>query len=96
MARDSHLRILCYDVSCDRRRRKIAKLLEEEATRVQYSVFEARLTKRALAKLVTLVEAHLDRNDSLRVYTVGRNGERHCDVRGAGAPIEAEAGFWLL
>ena len=96
MGRDQKLRVLCYDVSCDKRRRRIAKLLEEEASRVQYSVFETRMGPGALKRLVAKVEQHLGKGDSLRVYTVGRNGERHCDVYGSGVPIEHEAGYWLL
>jgi CRISPR-associated protein Cas2 len=90
------LRVLCYDVSSDTRRRKIARLLEECASRVQFSVFEARMTDKRLRKVVELVQAQLDRGDSLRVYTVGTTGERHCQVYGSGAPIEADAAFWLL
>lgn len=96
MARNQQLRVLCYDVSCDKRRRRIAKLLEEEASRVQYSVFETRLAPKKLSRLVARLEAHLDKGDSLRVYTVGKTGERQCDVYGSGVPIEHEAGFWLL
>ena len=93
---DSRLRVLCYDVSCDKRRRRIAKLLEEDASRVQYSVFETRMGPNALKRLVSKVVTHLDAGDSLRVYTIGRSGERQCDVYGSGVPIENEAGFWLL
>ena len=96
MARDKKLRILCYDVSCNKRRRRIARLLEEEASRVQYSVFETRLGPTALKRLIGKVEEHLEKGDSLRVYTVGQSGERHSHVYGSGAPIEHEAGFWLL
>ena len=96
MSRDRKLRILCYDVSCDRRRRRIARLLEEEASRVQYSVFESRLAPGPLRRLVAAIAEQLDKGDSLRVYTVGRTGERHCEVHGSGVPIEHDAGFWLL
>ncbi len=96
MAREQHLRVLCYDVSCDRTRRRIARILEEKASRVQYSVFEARLTANQIRRLAVRVEALLDKGDSLRVYTIGRSGERHCRVYGSGVPVEAEAGFWLL
>ncbi len=96
MARNDRLRVLCYDVSSNQHRRRIARLLEEEASRVQFSVFEARLTTRALAKLVSKVEKHLEKGDSLRVYTIGKSGERHCDLYGSGVPIENETGFWLL
>jgi CRISPR-associated protein Cas2 len=96
MSREMQLRVLCYDVTCDRRRRRIAKLLEAKASRVQFSVFEARLTENQTTRLSRSVEAHLAAGDSLRVYTIGRSGERHCQVYGSGVPIEAEAGFWLL
>jgi CRISPR-associated protein Cas2 len=96
MARDNHLRILCYDISCDRRRRAVARLLEDAASRVQFSVFETRLSSRALKSLTTRVERHLADGDSLRVYTIHRSGERHCEVFGTGVPIENEAGYWLL
>ena len=40
MARGEMLTVFSYDVSKNKRRRKIARLLEDAATRVQYSVFE--------------------------------------------------------
>lgn len=96
MSRDTMLRVLCYDVSSDARRRKIARVLEDSASRVQYSVFEARLNPVALRKVVAKVKAHLDKGDSLRVYTIGVTGERQCEVFGSGAPIEADGAFWLM
>lgn len=96
MARETMLRVLCYDVTSDSRRRKVAQTLEDRASRVQYSVFETRLTDAALLRLVREIEKLLGPGDSLRVYTIGRTGERHCSVHGDGAPIEAEAAFWLL
>lgn len=96
MSRNSKLRVLCYDVSSDKRRRKIARALEDRVSRVQYSVFEGRLTPRALAAVVQEVKPLLDKGDSLRVYTIGSTGERQCEVHGSGAPIDREAGYWLL
>ncbi|WP_137134455.1 CRISPR-associated endonuclease Cas2 [Rhizobium sp. FKY42] len=96
MSRYQQLRVFCYDVSDDRRRRRVAKLLEEEAVRVQYSVFEARMSDRASARLAASIEAVLAESDSLRVYTIGRSGETKCDVRGAGVPIETSTGFWMM
>jgi CRISPR-associated protein Cas2 len=96
MSRSMQLRVFCYDVSDNRRRRKVARLLEEEAVRVQYSVFEARMSDRASARLAASVESVLAENDSLRVYTIGRTGETKCEVRGAGVPIETNAGYWLM
>jgi len=40
--------VIAYDITDDKRRRKLAKFLEGYGDRVQYSVFEARLNKRQL------------------------------------------------
>lgn len=96
MSRGAYLRILCYDITCNRRRRKVARILEDQASRVQYSVFETRLTAKGVKKLAEEIAAHLDEGDSLRVYTVGRTGERQCRVYGSGVPVETDAGYWLL
>lgn len=96
MSRDDRLRILAYDVSSNSRRRRIARRLEEEASRVQYSVFEGRMSARRLQHLVSSVEPLLEEGDSLRVYTISKIGERHCDVYGTAPPIEKDVGYWLL
>ena len=38
--------VVSYDITSDRRRNKIAKTLEGYGTRIQYSVFECRLTEK--------------------------------------------------
>ncbi len=96
MGRENFLRVLCYDISDDRRRRAVARLLEDSATRVQFSVFETRLTSKALNRLAKRIERHLDKGDTFRVYTIGRSGERHCEVYGDGVPVDADAGYWLV
>jgi CRISPR-associated protein Cas2 len=90
------LRILCYDVSSNKRRRKVARRLEDVASRVQYSVFEARLSAKVLKRVVADVEKLLENGDSLRVYSVGKTGERYCEVHGTGVPVDKNEGFWLL
>jgi CRISPR-associated protein Cas2 len=96
MATGRQLRILCYDISCDKRRRRVAALLEEDCNRVQESVFEARLTQRKVRSIVDQACTLIEGCDSFRVYTIGRTGEGACEVRGSGIPIESEASFWLL
>ncbi|MGR9400215.1 CRISPR-associated endonuclease Cas2 [Rhizobium leguminosarum] len=83
MSRDTPLRVLCYDISSDTKRRRIAKILEDRASRVQFSVFEARLNDKALKKLVTQIDALLDNGDTLRVYTIHATGEKQCTVYGS-------------
>ena len=96
MSRNTRLRLFCYDVQSNRRRRKVAKALEAQATRVQLSVFETRLTDKAAERLAEKVSEFLDDHDSLRVYTIGKTSEPRCQVYGSGIPIEAEATFWIL
>ena len=66
MSRGEMLTVFTYDVSSNRRRRKVAKLLENAATRVQYSVFEARMTRTRAEILGQRLAALLGDGDSLR------------------------------
>lgn len=43
--------VVSYDISDDKRRREVAKILEGHGYRVQYSVFECDLNKKQLVKL---------------------------------------------
>ncbi len=61
--------LLTYDITDDKRRPKIAKIMESVGDRVQHSVFEAYLTQPELDKLLKRVKKVLSaRDDSLRVY----------------------------
>ncbi|MDT8898210.1 CRISPR-associated endonuclease Cas2 [Thermanaerothrix sp. 4228-RoL] len=61
--------VLAYDIADDRRRLKIARLMESLGERVQESVFEAYLTPRELERLLKRVERVLVvEEDSLRIY----------------------------
>ena len=96
MARGEMLSVFSYDVSQDKRRRKIARLPEDAATRVQYSVFEVRMTRRKADALAQRLASHLGDGDSLRMYIIGQDGERRSRVYGDGAPFESDAGYWLF
>lgn len=89
------LTVFTYDIADDRRRRKVAKLLEERMVRVQESVFEARLTKAASVALVERLAPHLTIDDSLRVYAVAADGLGRCHQQG-GAPLMGDEDYWLL
>lgn len=61
--------LVSYDIPVDKRRTKIAKILEDYGERVQYSVFECELSERHMRKLVgELKEAMNEAEDSVRVY----------------------------
>ena len=96
MAWGEMLTVFSYDVSENRTRRKVAHQLEAAATRVQYSVFEARMTREKAAAVGQLVAALLGPGDSLRVYSVGADGLKRSNVYGDGAPFEPEEGYWVV
>lgn len=63
--------LICYDIADDRRRNRVANLLEGFGRRVQYSVFEAVLDRRLFDKLLSQLQALLDpADDSLTIYPV--------------------------
>lgn len=66
--------ILSYDITNNKRRRKIVKELEGVARRVQYSVFESWLTEGQLSKVIKKTERHMEISDgdSLLIYRLCR------------------------
>jgi CRISPR-associated protein Cas2 len=61
--------VLAYDMEDDRRRQKIARLMEAAGLRVQGSVFEAYLTTAELEKLLRKAGKIIkEKEDSLRIY----------------------------
>lgn len=96
MSRGEMLTVFSYDVSDNKRRRKIARLLEEASTRVQYSVFETRMTKAKAESLAQRLSSLLGDGDSLRLYVIGHDGEARSRVYGDGSPLESDQGYWLF
>lgn len=76
--------VISYDISNDKRRRLMAKLLEGHGYRVQYSVFECDLTTKQLRalqkKLRPLVKAK--EMDSVRFYPLFADSAAQIEVIG--------------
>ena len=47
---------VAYDITDDKRRNKVAKILKDFGTRIQYSVFECDTDRRALLRLQSQLE----------------------------------------
>lgn len=63
--------ILAYDMADDRRRAKLARLMESMGVRVQGSVFEAYLTAEELQTILKKSKKFFkEKEDSLRIYTL--------------------------
>lgn len=65
--------VISYDISNDKLRGKVAKKLEGYGRRIQYSVFECEIKKKAFrklyAELLTLMTGQ-EEEGSIRVYTL--------------------------
>ena len=65
--------VISYDIPDDRRRNQLAKVLKGFGTRVQYSVFEAHLSKKQYEELKRAVANVIDfSEDSVRYYALCR------------------------
>jgi len=94
MPKSTMFTVFAYDISNDHIRRRIAAILEDEAVRVQNSVFEAWMTEEHANRLAQKIEQHLVAGDSLRVYVIGQSGLSRC--RTFGGPAIVESGSYLL
>lgn len=90
-----HLFVFCYDIACNKRRARAAKILERAGTRVQYSVFEVRTTQNKAVVLLDRLGRLRETLDSIRMYCLTERGRQLSDARG-GAPAPEATEFWLL
>ena len=65
--------VISYDIPDDRRRNQLAKVLKGFGTRVQYSVFEAHLTRPQFEQMKQAVNGVISPDeDSVRYYALCR------------------------
>jgi CRISPR-associated protein Cas2 len=95
MADRPMLTVIAYDVVHAKARARVADLLEAHAVRVQDSVFEARLTQGAAARLFDRAKRLIEETDSLRMYAVTAAGLERSMVHG-GAPLAEDGDFWIV
>ena len=95
MAARSQLYVIAYDIADNRRRRRIAALLEERAARVQESLFEQRMSPRAAASLFAQLQQLCADGDSLRLYPVPDTALPRAHTYG-GPAIASACRYWLV
>ncbi|MEQ1688773.1 MAG: CRISPR-associated endonuclease Cas2 [Sphingopyxis sp.] len=95
MAARRLLYVIAYDIADDRRRRRIASLLEERAARVQESLFEQRLSNREAAQLFAALKALCHTDDSLRLYPVPDAALPRARTHG-GPQIAGGGRYWIV
>jgi len=85
------LRVFAYDVVDDKRRKRVAKVLEAVGERIQYSVFHAELDPEQTRQVLARVERRIDRTtDRVRVYTLCATCAGMVQTAGLDTPVQAE------
>ncbi|MCY7282918.1 MAG: CRISPR-associated endonuclease Cas2 [Cyanobacteria bacterium CAN_BIN43] len=66
--------VVTYDITCDKRRKKVSDLLEGYGRRVQYSVFECVLDDGKYKELQKRMKKRVNlKEDSVRFYPVSKH-----------------------
>lgn len=70
--------LIIYDISNNKRRRKVAKVLESYGIRIQESAFECSVTKYSVSAMLRDLNKYLDPdNDKLRIYILNSMNTVH-------------------
>lgn len=89
--------IISYDIIDDNHRRRVAKILEGQGMRVQYSVFECRLNAKKRKQLTRLLKAEIDpEEDSLRWYPQCNHCLPHAKTIGRGIQAGEGADYLIV
>ena len=87
--------IVSYDIEDDKTRTRLAKKLLDFGPRVQFSVFEADITKKELEKLKTMLKAvQLKEKDSIRLYRLCEMCTTAVEIWGKGE-VTKDKDFYL-
>ncbi|HJN25103.1 MAG TPA: CRISPR-associated endonuclease Cas2 [Rhodospirillales bacterium] len=95
MAATEMVMIFCYDITERGNRAQVSGILEDSGVRVQKSVFESRLTRKAADALFQRLSAFIEKGDSLRMYALSNSGLARSRIEG-GAPLPEKGEFWIV
>lgn len=88
--------LICYDIPDDRRRGKVARVLEDMGDRVQYSVFEAQLDADQYAAMMVRLQGIVERHeDSIRLYPLCARCSDSLEILGTGISMALED-VWIV
>lgn len=89
--------LVSYDIPDNKRRTKIAKILEDYGDRVQYSVFECNLSAKHLRRLTAeLEEVMNDKEDSIRMYRLCSDCVKKIKAKGQAQPPAEDPQMYLI
>lgn len=95
------LYLICYDIPAtkkgNKRRNKLNKALSRYGMRVQYSVFEIRISeKKQYEKVIKDINRWLDhKSDSVRIYPIEKDIENNIEILGIGEIFRREIVYVL-
>ncbi|MEE2003018.1 CRISPR-associated endonuclease Cas2 [Alkalimonas sp. MEB108] len=88
--------LVCFDISDNKARREVVKLLLSSGVRVQYSMYEIQLKPPEFTALTAAVDEWLD-DETDRVHYVPLNPTDRANRRAFGiAPLVTFQDFWVL
>ena len=67
--------LIAYDISSNKRRNKISTLLKSFGFRIQYSVFEATLSRDSLKTLREKIVNYLEDHDNLKIFCLANSSK---------------------
>jgi CRISPR-associated protein Cas2 len=90
-SRTTTLYVVAYDISEDRRRTKVHKLLSGFGHWTQYSLFECYLSEKEYVRLRGMLDRHLaTKEDSVRFYPLCEACRKRVETVGSARPEEPD------
>ncbi len=81
--------LIAYDIPDTRRRTRVARILDDVGTRVQYSVFEGRMEETELAATVARLKRTIRPDeDKVRIYRICAGCLKMAQILGEGALVD--------
>jgi CRISPR-associated protein Cas2 len=89
--RTTTLYVVAYDISSDKRRTKVHKVLSGFGAWTQFSLFECHLTETQYLRLREMLDRHLDEKlDTVRFYPLCSSCQKRVETVGSPAPKEPD------
>lgn len=84
----SSLWVIAYDIEDNKSRKTVNQLLKNYGSRVQYSIFECRLTHTQQKMLRNKIKETIDETDKVRWYSLCKHCETQISWQGMGEPSD--------
>jgi len=88
--------VVSYDIEDDKKRFKVAQILENFGTRVQYSVFECIINEQQLKEIKEKTKNIIDKEkDSIRFYIICESCLKKIEIIGIGE-VTKDLDFYII